>query len=119
MCVCADQNHDLMQLLKEMLAGQAAMLAGNTASQTALFGAMKSGFSGQNKAMQAVIYNWLLTYTGTDMAGFIKMAIEQLLPEGEEKDMIFLLIEAAVAFMAKADKDKDRKVVHLLWRGVV
>jgi hypothetical protein len=63
---------ELISTLKELLAAQSA-------GQAALLGAVKSGMQARDKDASPD-FNWLLTYTGRDVAAVIKVTVEALLP---------------------------------------
>ena len=85
-------------------------MAGQVASNSALLGAMKSGFQAREKAGAEPAFNWLLTHTGKDVAKFLRECIMAVFGESEERDVVLSLVAAVTKFLVRSDKDKDRKV---------
>ena len=100
--MCA-ASADLLGAIKELMAGQLA-------SNSALLGAMKSGFQAREKAGTEPAFNWLLTHTGKDVAAFLRECIMGDFAESEERDVVLSLVAAVTKFLVRSDKDKDRKV---------
>ena len=86
------------------------LLAGQTASNNALLGAVKSGFMKREKADVEPTFNWMGTHTGNDVVKFIREVIIGLFPENEERDTSLALVAAVIKFVIRSDKEKDRKV---------
>ncbi len=89
------------------------IMAATLANQTAILGTMKSGFATRNEKAAEVTFNWTQTHTGTDVANFILLSTEVIMPESEGRDTVVQLVHAAVAFLAKADRNRDRKAAGL------